>query len=385
MRNDAHLVFGVTELPSPPWPATIGGVPFIVADNSGNNEGDGAFLFPMNSTLGPSEVDVGERSYRRRAEIFTDMDFTQKGSVSHKRLSLVTSDLMAYLEQHIPGVRVEQVMFDFYCFFHVFFSDDVDIAPLCQDLPRRIARCWVFYHNTRHLCRPDATRELARREVALPPASGVIDDTPYDILRPGVAIACDIGTQDHPLIAQTTSGVLVKDGNGRLTMTAASHRMASDGVVFLPKTNRTIGTVSAHIANTDVSLVGLADDVQFDNAPFETFDDVPHSFSRLITEDDDVTHDTCFLDSAYSGLLDGVVAAKSIQIEGIEHIGYNWHYFGREKTICPPDGVCGAPIWNQDGVVLGFYHFYVEQGRFARLSASVSALNLSRAGLELCV
>ncbi|EFW99178.1 hypothetical protein CMQ_5599 [Grosmannia clavigera kw1407] len=326
-----------------------------------NHGSEKAYLFPI----------VAEFSLSR-TNICAEKSFKNKYSISERDLRELTARIIAYFNADIPGVSVVEVMFTFYGFFHIFLSDEVNIGKVSEAFPRRVADCFVYYNNISDLRHPDSMQQMARRDITPQPTAAIIDDTEYSVFRPGVLVCSEMRTGT----ARSTLGVLVKDDNGNGYVTAASHRMADNGIVMTPKTGRIVGTVSADIPRTDIALVDLNKDVEFENQPFETAPDIPSSFTRLATEDDDLTHDTCFLDSPFSGVLEGVVAGTSIRVEGTEHIGYIWQYYGQlQGRICPPDGTCGAPICNENGVV--------SDGNFSGLSASVSASGLKHANFEL--
>ncbi|KAJ5885475.1 hypothetical protein N7495_009985 [Penicillium taxi] len=89
------------------------------------------------------------------------------------------------------------------------------------------------------------------------------------------------------------------------------------------------------------------------------------------------------LNSPFTGNMDVVVVGKSIRYEGprTRFIVFDWSYSGQvEDNIMaqtPADGVRGTAIWDDNGVVSGFYHFYTKEGRWAGFSASISASELS--------
>ncbi len=45
---------------------------------------------------------------------------------------------------------------------------------------------------------------------------------------------------------------------------------------------------------------------------------------------------------------------------------------GKDKAQ-PADGTCGSAIWDDEGVILGFYHYHINSEEFAGFSVSVSA------------
>ncbi|KKY39689.1 hypothetical protein UCDDA912_g00302 [Diaporthe ampelina] len=231
---------------------------------------------------------------------------------------------------------------------------------------------------------------------------GIIDDTPYEILRPGVMV-CSQTFKDnaHPAWFSTTSGVQVENSAGDCFMTAASHgigvnervwQIASQGI------KRLLGKAVQEISFTDVSLVKLQEDVIFSNETFENGAGEVPRFARLFGEDptSDTTVDgNCYLNSPYTGNMDGVVVMNSVKLEKSSHpmedalryVLYNWAYMGQEEgdpeKEQPPDGTCGSVIWDDDGVLLGFYRYYIADGPFAGYAAAVNATEVVNAGYRL--
>lgn len=51
--------------------------------------------------------------------------------------------------------------------------------------------------------------------------------------------------------------------------------------------------------------------------------------------------------------------------------------------VRPPDGTCGSAIWDHDGTILGFYHYYIADGPYAGFACFVSASEVVDAGYHL--
>lgn len=67
---------------------------------------------------------------------------------------------------------------------------------------------------------------------------------------------------------------------------------------------------------------------------------------------------------------------------------YNWMYTGQVEgagngIAQPPDGTCGSPIWDDDGIVIGFFRYHIIEGQWAGFCASVSASEVVDAGYRL--
>jgi len=127
----------------------------------------------------------------------------------------------------------------------------------------------------------------------------------------------------------------------------------------------------AEISFTDVSLVRLSDGLSFTNETLENMDGVVPQFQRLITSDDRAEFKPVHFNSAFTGHMEGNIVMHSVkmpdspshpteQSQAGKYVLYQWHYMGQGdgsgQPIMPPDGTCGSAIWNDDGVILGFYH-----------------------------
>jgi hypothetical protein len=182
---------------------------------------------------------------------------------------------------------------------YLVLEDYADISSLRITLPGRIARCPVGYLTNHELHRPLWVELPAQRQVEPQPISGVVDDTTYDILRPGALISSKILTEHgHPAVFSSTSGILVQNNSGNCFMTASSHGIGDDGNVWQG--------------------------------------DHPSKSVELETS----THPT---------------------ENNLHYVVYNWCYMGQTEgnkdQVYPPDGTCGAAVWNDNGVITELYHY----------------------------
>ncbi|KAK0717710.1 hypothetical protein B0T26DRAFT_751737 [Lasiosphaeria miniovina] len=131
-------------------------------------------------------------------------------------------------------------------------------------MPGKIANRFVGYIHNQELRRPSWADLPAKREIQPHPMTGVIDDTTYDVLRPGVLIRSKmLRDHAHPAVFSTTSGDIF--------MTSASHGIGEGEIVWhAHRPDRTISEAVVEIPFTDVSLLKLKDDVVFVNKTFET-------------------------------------------------------------------------------------------------------------------
>ncbi|KAI0865618.1 hypothetical protein F4860DRAFT_500283 [Xylaria cubensis] len=379
-RWRSHLIFQVKELPESPWPLTVGGVPFTITsqDNKGR-----ALIFPR-QILGNFEISICQHGYK--VEEFSDKELRKLGA-----------DVHSWFKENLPETRMIELMLTSERTIYVVLEDHADISSLRITLPGKIARCPVGYLTNRELRRPSWADLPEKRQVDPQPTSGVIDNTAYDILRPGVLISSKtLKDHGHPAVFSSTSGTLVQNNSGNCFMTAASHVMGDDGDIWQgDHLGRSIGEAVLEISSTDISLVKLKNDIAFVNETFENNGGDSPTFTRLATSDDRFVFDDCFLNSPYTGNMDASIVSKSVKLETSTHptedklryVIYNWCYMGQtegnEDRVRPPDGTCGSAIWNDNGVITGFYHYYIQEGPWNGFSASVSASELVEAGYTL--
>ncbi|EQK98744.1 hypothetical protein G6O67_006852 [Ophiocordyceps sinensis] len=383
------LNFLVEQLPSRPWPLTVGGLPITIRTHS---QGRGP-LFPRmrNGNMRISicaELDAGSDDY------FSDSDFQRLAGV-----------VARHFRAHNPDIELCEIIVTMqHMIFVVLDGHDLNVNHVTRRLPGKIARCHVGYLHHDELHRPKHQPDCKAKHVIDPIASsGVSDTTAYSTLRPGVMVWSDqVLTHAHPLTYATTSGVLVR-GNANHTafMTGASHGIGDSGTVYqrLPNgTKRIFGEAVQEVSYTDIALVALQSGVEFTNVTFEDENGNVPTFTRLLGErpqDLDTMPKwpkAVYLNSPFSGIMEGCLVAKGIKIEGQpadpRFVMYNWTYMGQAEGAGsnqrePPDGVCGSAIWDDEGVVVGFFRSYVAEGPLAGFCASVSAAELIKAGYVL--
>ncbi|KAK3341822.1 hypothetical protein B0T25DRAFT_559399 [Lasiosphaeria hispida] len=379
-RFRSHLIFQVDQLPSSPWPLTVGGVPFtLLAENQGR-----ALMFPRQIHGNPS-ISIYSQGYD--VVLFSDAN-----------LRRLAADVHAHFEKKVPGLRVLELMHTCERTIYIVLEDHVNLDQVRAKVPGKIANCFVGYLHNQELCRPSWADMPAKRVVQPQPMTGVIDNTAYEVLRPGVLIRSKmLRDHAHPAVFSTTSGVLVENDVGDTFMTAASHGIGDGETVWqADRPDRTIGEAVVEISFTDVNLLKLKDDVTFVNQTFETDAGTSPEFTRLQTSEDELPWDLCHLNSPYTGNMEAFMVAKSVRFfksspylaeRNLEYIVYDWNHMGQEAgnegKFRPPDGTCGSVIWDGCGVILGFYHFYIAEGNWAGFSVSASASAVVDAGYRL--
>ncbi|KAI0905783.1 hypothetical protein F4823DRAFT_117118 [Ustulina deusta] len=379
-RLRSHLIFQVTKLPESPWPLTVGGVPFTIISHDDKGR---ALIFPR-QILGNFKISICQQEYK--VEEFSDEQLRNLGA-----------DVHSWFKEKLPETRMIELMLTSERTIYIVLDDHADISSLRNTLPGKIACCPVGYLTNRELHRPLWADLPTKRQVEPQPISGVIDNTAYDILRPGVLISSKmLKEHEHPAVFSTTSGILVQNNSGNCFMTAASHGIGDDGCIWQGEhPGRSIGEAVLEISFTDISLVKLKNDFTFINETFENNSGDTPSFSRLATSEDKFVFDDCFLNSPYTGNMEASIVSKSVKLETSTHptedklryVIYNWCYMGQTEgnkdRVRPPDGTCGSAIWDDNGVITGFYHYYIQEGPWKGFSASVSASELVEAGYTL--
>lgn len=383
-RHRSFLLFQVEKLPERPWPLTVGGVPVTITDGT---EGRGV-LFPK-QTLMPSKINICSH-------------FAGQNLSSGIVLRSLAREVNDSFQQNLPGVRLLELMYTKDKAFYAILDNHINFRDIHNQLPAKIADCWVGYMRDEELKRPQWADWPAKRLINPRPTEGIIDDAPYDTMRPGV-IVCSQTFKDnaHPAWFATTSGVEVQNSAGDRFMTAASHGIGENEYLWQIASQgrkKVLGRAVQEISFTDVSMIQLGEAITFTNETFENSAGEVPQFTRLFGEDevnDETVDGNCYLNSPYTGSMDGVIVMNSVRYERSSHptqdalsfVLYNWAYMGQEEgdsdKVRPPDGTCGSVIWDDDGVILGFYRFYLHDGPFAGHSATVSASEVVKAGYRL--
>ncbi|KAK0749389.1 hypothetical protein B0T18DRAFT_309797, partial [Schizothecium vesticola] len=325
-RGRSHLIFQVHQLPSSPWPLSIGGVPFtICTDTKGR-----AVIFPCQANGNPKISICGELS-------------NHSGRFSDAGLRGLAEKSNRYFEESLPKVSILELMYTCECTFYIVLPNHVIISAVRAKLPGKIANCPVRYFLDRDFKRPAWADLPAKRVVQPNPITGIVDTTAYDDVRPGVLIRSKIMRDHaHPHILSTTAGALVKNPAGDVFMTGASHGIGENERVWqADRPKRTIAKAEVEISFTDISLLRLEDSVNFVNEPFESEAKVTPKFVQLLTSEDVLKpHTISYLDCAYTGNMEASVIAQSVRLHGssshpterdLEYVVYHWTYSGQEE------------------------------------------------------
>lgn len=389
IRCRSHLLFQVDQLPRGPWPVTVGGLPFTIVSDMMSADGQGRAL------ILPRQIH-GNANIKLYIEGCPDHS---KALISDADLRRLAVEVNACFEKNVPDIRMLELMFTCERTIYIVLEDHVAINVHRNKLPSWIANRFVGYINNRELHRPPWADTPAKGVIQPRPQpnKGVIDNTAYDVLRPGVQINSKYlrDHDSHPSVCSTTAGILVETDAGDTFMTAASHGIGDRETTVWQGTraNRTIGNTVAEIPLTNISLMKLKEDVVFVDETFETKAGPSPKFTRLRTSEDDMPGVCCYLNSPYTGHMVGAVVSKSVRLfksdpqSNLRYVVYDWMHTGQEEgndsKVQPPDGTCGSAIWDDGGVILGFYQHHISEGSWAGLSASVSASAVVDAGYRL--
>ncbi|KAI0382572.1 hypothetical protein F5Y04DRAFT_287945 [Hypomontagnella monticulosa] len=380
-RFRGYLIFQVKQLPSAPWPLTVGGLPITLSETRSNGRGR-ALMFPR-ATPGRLSISILQSGF----------DAT---NISDKSLRQLARHVNNYFQLNLPTVHIIELMFTCERTFFVVIDDHVELNT--GSWPGKIANYPVAYLHDKDLNRPVWVDRPAKQEIEPQPSMGIVDDTAYDVLRPGVMISSSIITgHSHPATLSSTAGVLVKNPAGDIFMTAASRAIGNSEKIWQSRRPaETIGKAAVEISFTDICLVELDRSISFSVQTFEASDGVVPQFTRMATSGDEFNFSTCYLNSPFTGLLDSEIIAKSIKIQAegtphptegrVRYVVYDWLYHGQEEANIQaelPGGICGSVIWNDDGIVQGFYQFSIKEGPWKGFSACVSASEVVESGYTL--
>ncbi|EXJ86770.1 hypothetical protein A1O3_03724 [Capronia epimyces CBS 606.96] len=344
-RFRSHLIFQVEELPSAPWPLTIGGLPFTFIEPNINNHG---LIFPRWKF---ANFTISVRPDFNLTSLSTNLSGTD--------LCDLARSTNAEIQKRLPGIHLIELIFAASHAFYVVLADNVNINPILVKLPGKIANCPVSYLNIRDLNRPAYVDLPAKRQVNPAPLNQVVDATAYNTLRPGVMInSVVLKEHGHPATFSTTSGVFVKNSVGNRFMTVASHGVGQN--IWQPhRPHRTVGKPVVEIPSTDISLVQLEAGVPFAAETFEDADGVIPRFSRFVAPNEAVEFNRIHLNSPFTGHVEGNVVAQSAKLQSQSshptenrlkdnYVLYQWHILGQGhgsgQHTTPPDGTCGSAI-----------------------------------------
>ncbi|EAW17146.1 uncharacterized protein NFIA_005080 [Aspergillus fischeri NRRL 181] len=360
------LVFTLGSLPEKPWPITIAGVqPYFTTDL--NDDG------PIPPIKRASKI-----VRRISAEVnLTDLPPAEIDAAFELVINYFSSS----------NISITEVQYWNVFFVIVLESEDITMA----EVPSAIGHCACYYLYEKEMSRPQPAEIPAQR--ILDPTGDVVDNSEYEILRPGVML----GSEKHPIgrmELRTTSGVLVEDGIGERYMTVASRGFPHGDRVFQPSAEgRDIGKVIMEVSHTGVALVKLNENVRFVNETFETtsLGVPPARLEGFIPANETRIGSPVYMNNPFTGFSEGTCGPHArLRIPSddphevpLKWIRARWVYMGQGFIDRSEDGACGSAIWNDDGQVLGFFRYASRSEQLRDWSFVVASDNLIEKGFKI--
>ncbi|KAF5862911.1 hypothetical protein ETB97_010952 [Aspergillus alliaceus] len=236
-----------------------------------------------------------------------------------------------------------------------------------ESLPRTFARCYCSYLYESEMSLPAILPSLPLEQLT---PRAYDQDAPAPILRPGAKLSLS----RHPKPGSgmlTSAGVLVRNSQGQLFMTASARGFASDGLkVYLPHSSGAeVGTLAAKRPGTDVALIKLNQNVHFVNTLFEN---APFALTGFVRMAETPQRGQVFFNSPFSGLIEGARGVQSrfyipsgnkFEPDG-RWINCRWDYMGQGFSSQVVSGDCGSAVWDPNGKINGFVRYAPRSGLF---------------------
>lgn len=369
--DERFLVYHFKTLPPKPWPKQVAGVPCYLTDN----ESDFGPSIPIRRP-GRSRIALSEHLDLRDNEPAVDLVFN------------LVKDFFAHI-----SIQITEIQYWGYVVIIVLEAAG-GVDDLLSRVPRSVAQCNCFYLYEEEMCRPRSLSAL--RMKAASPRADQVDNSQYQILRPGVSLSSGKDL-DKDFERLSSSGVLIKDNLGVQFMTVAAHGFPGSPLgakVYHPNhAGNKIGEVIMGLTHTDVGLVRLDPGVEFINEPFENtiIPTPPFKFAGFSRAAETRVGDNIFLDSPFSGFLEGTRSSHSLLCVPSDDplepeqlwIRCQWHYMGQGSHEAIVDGVCGSAIWDRNHKVVGFFRYAPTSGLFVDYSLSIAADHLLDKGYSM--
>jgi hypothetical protein len=345
------LVIRCTKLPPKPWPVTIAGVPaWFTSDES-------TYPIPLGM--------VGLKG-NALADHVLPLWKTPTTSEFSKVIEALNHDF---------GVEPLSVLWT-----GTRFLITIPIGTNCHNLPGLIMGLLATYKY------PDTNHPTEAALRWTEPSFGIRDETNYyPNLRPGVMLSCGTAGGKEQL---TTSGIPVKDKDGKMYITVASHGfpLGEEQVWHPTGQHRIIGEVKAILGNTDISLMELNAGLTYSTETFGSSTSNGITLTGFLGPDDIRQGQLAYLDNPFSGRCDGMVSLVERQripidepVPLLKWITVVWVYIGNGAEE-PLDGSYGSAVWDEGGRVIALFRFADENG-WAR---ATSVMPLVEAELEIC-
>lgn len=360
------LVFWLHILPPKPWPVTVAGIqPYFTLDPN-----DGGPTPPI------------KRSSKCRLRVSPNINTVDLFPEQIDGAFKLVIDWFTTSE-----VSITEVHYWDNFFVIVLEHEDTDLVQV----PRSIGRCNCFYLFESEMERPHLGAYPALR--IHDPTDGVVDDSEYAELRPGVMLSSASHPATH-LQYRTTSGVLVENRTGERYMTVSSHGFPVSDRAFHPiVAGKDVGQIIMEILHTDVGLVKLHDEISFVNETFESpLDGVAPTKLKGFTSVNNIRiNSNIYMNNPFTGYSEGTsgphvrlrVPSGSPDEPGMIWIRARWLDMGQGFSEQLQDGICGSAIWNDDGNVLGFFRYAPRSGHFLDWCLVAASNNIIKRGFKV--
>ncbi|KAH7031918.1 hypothetical protein B0J12DRAFT_789371 [Macrophomina phaseolina] len=289
----------------------------------------------------------------------------------------LTDAIMGQVLQSIDSVSPTRVMW-FSCFWQIVIPDG---TPL-ESVPGRVGRQIVYYRYQSEIPEPSLAAGGAKDP------DTVWDNTNYltapgSVLRPGIMLSSSERSGDSWL--RTSSGVLVANSMGEKFVTASTHGFNPDGEVWHPSPKGDlIGKVVQEFPHTGICLIKLNKGITYINETFQSdFDPLGTTIKGFAVPTPPETRgwDIVTMDNPYSGYADGNVIALGVAVSVDPERKYTkqrWFTFqcGGEDI----NGSCGSPILDEQGRVLSFFRYQIDN---TKDTFAIEAVELQKLGFEV--
>lgn len=358
----SFVTFWVQTLPPKPWLLSIGGLPVHFSTSK------------HDSCFDPGESAKGPR-------ILNHINLQSQRYFSY--------DILREVVDALQGIKTIKLISVFWLtgIWQITIAERVDRKVL----PSFICSNAAFYKFASEIAYPDPS---VLREKA--PQGTEFDNSLYvtslnALLRPGIILGSSAvrGVGDSKLCyKQTSSGILVKDQQGSLFITVASHGFEDDGLVYHPDpdTGVIIGKIVKDLPGTGISLAKLNPGLRYVNETFRTsghplgiqVDGISPGHSPQLR-----SFDTISMNNPFSGDCGGLVFGLGCIIpEDSDHDYVQHQWIILEDGDEPVDKSCGSPIIDANGQVVGLFRYKMPNSRDC---FAVSAQTLWDYGYEICV
>ncbi|KAF8455529.1 hypothetical protein BGX38DRAFT_1167345 [Terfezia claveryi] len=241
-----------------------------------------------------------------------------------------------------------------------------------KSLPKTVGGLNLLYHHDKSEYF-DSSFELALQRL-ITPSETHSDTSKYPILSPGVAVSSSplsTTTEGYADVwRSTTAGIALRNGHQR-RVTLANHGFQESLDVYHPSPHGAkIGTIVARYEPLDLALMELEPHVRFTNGNY--FAATPPK--RLCSIWSIKAGDVYSADGFSTGVVDCVARSRSLfrpanNLQDYPVLYREWQIYTVFSTFgvtgsTVVEGICGAPLVDEEGNVGGFFRFSDKSGTF---------------------